>query len=275
MSEILGLEHLAILPTGPTLMLTIAAGQSLAIVGPAGAGKSRLMRTIMGIERCAQGSVRTKGEVVFCGEEGINRRSKPQTLARRSGFSGQAAKATEILMVTRLWDVRHEAVADLSPAQVAACELIEPLSSDADLILLDGQLDRLDPWALQSVLERMKQLQQKGAVFVVSTNRPELLNWFDAVVVLKEKQVRFAGTVTDLLRSGPPHTLQVATDNQPGVRSLVSPFEVSVQTTPDGLRLEAGEGQGLAARLLLEGYGDVKFVVLKPPTIEEALLSLL
>jgi hypothetical protein len=59
-----------------------------------------------------------------------------------------------------------------------------------------------------------------------------------------------------------------------GVRALVAPFEVSVRDTDDGVVMQASEGQQLAAKLLLEGYGDVKLVVLRSPTLEEALLSL-
>jgi ABC-type multidrug transport system ATPase subunit len=199
-----------------------------------------------------------------------------QNLARKGvGIANSAAKATDILVATRLWDVRHSAVADLTPSQTAACELIEPLASGADLIVIDGQLDRLDPWTLRVVLDYLGTLRGHGAAFVIATNRPDLIGAFDAVVVLKDLAVRFAGTVDDLVRSGPPHTLNVATENRPGVQALVAPFEVSVRETQDGVRLEAAEGQSLAARLLLEGYGDVKFVVIRPPTVEEALLSLM
>jgi hypothetical protein len=40
------------------------------------------------------------------------------------------------------------------------------------------------------------------------------------------------------------------------------------------MKFKAEEGQELAARLLVEGYGDVQFVVNRPATLEESLLSL-
>jgi ABC-type multidrug transport system ATPase subunit len=269
MRELLGLEHFAIRPDGPTLTLSIAAGQSLAIVGPAGAGKSRLIQTLAGRERPAQGSVELRGRTVVAGEASHSRRAKVQGLAREFGRTVQ--EATEALTATRLWDVRHLAVGELSPSQTAAAELLEALLSDAEIALIDGQLDFLDPWTLPGVLDLLRQQRLSGRTVIVGTNRADLVRELDAVIVLRESQVRFAGTIEDLLRSGPPHTLEVATDNQAGVRALVAPFRVSIKPMPDGVRLEAPEGQELAARLLLEGYGDVKYIVLRPPTIEEAL----
>jgi ABC-type multidrug transport system ATPase subunit len=195
-----------------------------------------------------------------------------QGLARDFGQSIQ--NATEALTATRLWDVRHLPVVELSPSQAAAAELLEALLSDAEIALIDGQLDALDPWTLPGVLELLRNQRSNGRTLIVSTHRADLVRELDAVIVLRDSQVRFAGTIEDLLRAGPPHTLEVATDNQAGVRALVAPFRVSIRPLENGVRLEAPEGQELAARLLLEGYGDVKFVVLRPPTIEEALRAI-
>lgn len=273
MSEILGLEHLALRGDGPTLTLSVRAGQSLTIVGPSGAGKSRLIRTLAGIEKPEQGTVQLRGRAVLAGATPLPRRAKVQSLARRS-TADSAQRATEVLTATNLWDVRHLSVGELSPGQVAALEIVEPLVSEAEVAFFDGQLDLLDPWTLARTLEQIAEQAKAGRTFVVATNRPDVVSRFEALVVLREETVRFAGLVQDLLRSGPPHVIEVSTENAPGVRALVAPFEVRVQSEPNGLRLEAPEGQELAARLLLEGYGDVKFLTVRPPTIDEALRSL-
>jgi len=268
----LTLEHVAILPTGPTLSMTLEAGQTLAVVGPAGGGKSRLLRTLAGQDRPAQGTVRLRGKAFLAQADAVSRRARPQVLARKAGDASSIV--TDILLTTRLWDVRSEAVGDLSPSQVAACELVELLASGAEALFIDGQLDRLDPWTLASILAKLKDLVGQGRVLVVATNRPDLLRHFDAVVVLKDSQVRFAGGIPELLRVGPTHTLFVSTGDQAGVQALVAPFEVLVEEKPDGILLHAREGQELAAKLLLEGYGDIHFIVSRPPTLEEALLGL-
>jgi len=272
MSEILGLEHLSLSPSGPTLTMTLAPGQSLGVVGPAAAGKSRLLRILAGEERPAQGAAHAHGRVAVASADGLSRRAKVQSLARRSGTGAQ--DATDLLSALGLWDARGLSIGELTPTQLAACELIEPLVSGAALLIIDGQLDLLDPWALRGAIGVLRDRLGAGAAVVVATHRPDVIESLDAVVVLRDQQVRFAGTVADLKRQGPPHELRIATDDQAAVRALVAPFTVSVRATDDGLRMEAREGQELAARLLLEGYGDVNFVIVRPPTLEEAILSL-
>lgn len=270
MREVLGLEHLALRPEGPTLTLSVRTGQSIAILGPSGAGKTRLLRMIAGEDRPGQGRVHVRGELIAAWEGAIGRRTKVQSLVRPYPFQA----ATDVLMATGLLEVRSEPYGDLSTARAAACELVEPLLADADLVLLDGQLDRLDPWTLATVEERMRAQRVAGRSFLFTTNRPDLVARADGVVVLRDAQVRFAGSLEELMRSGPPHTIQVETEDQAGVRALVEPFEVSVRREGDTIRMEAREGQALAARLLLEGYGDIRFVVSRPPTVEEAIRGL-
>ena len=253
----------------------MSKGQSLALVGPAGGGKTLLLRTLAGFERPAQGSVHLRGRAVVAGEAPFPRRAKVQSLARRAGNASLVESATEAFLATRLWDVRQSLVSELSPSQIAACELVEPLISDAEIVLIDGQLDAIDTWTLHSVMQLMRHQMSAGRTFVVATHRPDLIREFEDLVVVEDRQIRFAGSVEDLLRSGPPHTIEVATEDAAGVRALVAPFQVRILPIEGGIRLEAPEGQEIAARLLLDGYGDIKFVVIRPPTIEEALRALL
>jgi hypothetical protein len=92
--------------------------------------------------------------------------------------------------------------------------------------------------------------------------------------VLRAKELRFAGTPDELLRTMASHRLTVSTEHALGVRAIAEPFEVSIQQTPEGLEFRASEGQELAAKLLLEGYGDVRFVIARPATFAEALHAL-
>ncbi len=269
MSEVLSLEHFAISPTGPTLTMSVGSGQWLALAGPAASGKTNMLRVLAGQERAAQGSFRIRGKLGFAAPESLSRRSKLQSIARADANSDRASEA---LTATRLWDQRHLSVTEISPSQLAAAELLPVLANDCELILIDGQLDRLDPWALTSVLDYLT--SRPATTVVLATHRPDILVRVDALVVLKERQIRFAGTTSDLLRHGGKHELTLTTENQTGVRAVVAPFEVSLKTEGDQTKLSATEGQELAARLLLEGYGDVQLVVSRPPTIEEALLGL-
>ncbi|MDR3691968.1 MAG: ATP-binding cassette domain-containing protein [Fimbriimonas sp.] len=274
MTEVLALEHIAIISTGPTLSLSVSSGQSLAVVGPAASGKSHFLHVIAGEERPAQGSARVHGKVASASSDGFSRRTKVQSAIPRFDTSSKGLRVNDMLYMMRLGEVRFKPISELSPGQIAACELLGPLLSDADIIVIDGQLDQLDPWTLAEVLKVIRRLQASGTSFVVATNRPELLVNFEAIIVLKEKQVRFAGSLEDLRRLGPAQSIQVSTARQQTVRALVAPFQISVESSDDGFCFSTPEGQELAAKLLLEGYGDVQYVVARSASIEEALLSL-
>ena len=275
MTEILSLEHMAIVSAGPTLSMSVRSGQTLAIAGSAASGKTHFLHVIAGIDRPAQGSVRFHGGMAVASSDGVSRRSKIQSTLSRNDLTPKGLRVTDLLYKMRLGEARYKPIGELSPSQFAAYELLGPLISDANLILIDGQLDVLDPWVLKEVLGVIRILQGQGTTFVAATNRPDLIALFDAVIVLKDKQIRFAGSIEELRRLGPPQTIHVATENQPGVKALIAPFQVTVEQTLNGMKFETPEGQQLAARLLLEGYGDVEFVISRPSTLEEALLILL
>jgi ABC-type multidrug transport system ATPase subunit len=181
---------------------------------------------------------------------------------------------TEALVATGLWDDRRTALAELTDGQRVAAALLPALASSAPIVAFDGLLDELDPWTLDRVLGLLRQRQGEGSSWIVATNRPDIAAATDLVVALRDSEVRFAGTPRELIRAVLPSRLEVATDNMPGVRAIARPFEVQVEQAEGVLRFEAAEGQTLAARLLVEGYGDVRFMVLREPTFAEALLAL-
>lgn len=271
MTQALLLRDVALKKSGLSLTLSVPEGQAVGIVGPAASGKSFLLRVMAGLETPVRGEVQRKGRVLLAG--GLPRRARPQSLARSGKNS--PSQATDALMATGLWDVRHHSISDLTPGQLAACELLPVLTGEAAILAIDGQLDDLDPWALRTTLDHLRNLMKTGATVLAATNRPDIVAQLDVVVALAKSEIRFAGLISDLLREGPQHHLEVKAENQSGVRALVEPFEVSVREREDGVVLQASEGQALAARLLLEGYGNVKFVVVRQPTVEEALFELL
>lgn len=274
MSDLLLAEHIGLHPNGPTLSLGVPQGQSLCVTGPASSGKSRLLAIFSRQEKPAQGKIHAPQKISAAAQGELPGRTKPQSLARKGPGANKANLAAEVLSALRLWDVRQSPLSSLSSGQVVACQLIEPLMSDAELLIVDGHFDHLDPWALAGVWELLRRRLANGSALVASTIRPDLMAHFDALIVLKQGAVAFAGTVDELVRQGEEQEIRVTTENRTAVRAIVSPFEVSVRDTPEGIVFQAAEAQQLAAKLLLDGYGDVQFVVLGRKSIEEALLSL-
>jgi len=156
MTEVVALENFSLLPQGPTVSLGLAPGQSLAVVGPAAGGKSRFIRCLCGNERSAQGSVHALGKAATAGRDAFSRRSNPQSIVRHAMDGRKGGHAADALTSTGLWELRQKPITELSSSQIAACELLSCLAPDARLMIIDGQLDRLDPWTLSSVMTLLR-----------------------------------------------------------------------------------------------------------------------
>lgn len=268
----LSFQGFALEKGGLTATFNLQRGESLAVMGPAASGKSRLIEVIQGEGAPVRGKVKREGEVSSAGGP-LGRRSRPQAIAQKGPSVSKAVDASESLSACGLWDHRQTPVSDLSPSQIAACELLTPLSSGAHLLVVDGQLERIDPWALRGVLELLRKRMADGAAVVAATHRLDLALEFDWVILLKSGQIRYAGRTRDLAQHG-QETLTVETSNQAAVKALGRPFEVHAEETEGGLLMKAGAGQELAAKLLVQGYGDVRTVLVRSVSVEEVLRGL-
>jgi ABC-type multidrug transport system ATPase subunit len=255
------------------LTLNLARGQSVAIVGPAASGKSRLLKFMAAQEAPPTGQVDLAGRASFPTPI-KDKKTTPQHLARTGSTSGQASRASEALNATRLWEFRQVPVSDLSPGQQHACEMLGTLSCDDGFMCMDRHLDHLDPWALRSTMELIRTRLSNGCSAAFVTNRPDIVEQCDLIVVVSHGEVRHAGRVQDLAKKV-EHELEIVSERQPGVRALVAPFAIDVQQRNGSLILHAEDGQQVAAKLLIEGYGDVKYIVHRQPTVEECLLGLI
>jgi ABC-type multidrug transport system ATPase subunit len=259
---------------GPIATLDVHRGDAFAVMGPSGSGKSILLRAIRGEERPAQGSLRTVGSVESAQRIDVNRKQTPQNLAKSLARKCSSERVGQAMSALGLWDLRQVAIGKLSPGQGAACALLPCLASSADLLLVDDLLDALDPWTFGPTLEFVSERVKAGQAFLATTNRPDVAERLGSLIVLKDGCPRFAGTVREFLREFRPTELVVETDDPSTVASMADPFVMSIRRDPAGLRMEAAEGQRTAAQLLTAGYGKVKAIVVRDPSLEEALAGL-
>ncbi len=275
MSPRLQIERFRLVPKGPSLSLSLSSGQSLGIFGPAASGKSWALAAFAGTEKPPEGTVTIKSEVAVVGLSAREKRSSPQVIAKKVAGREGALRAGEAIDALRLWDDRQKSIHELTPTQQAACDLIPVLASHAHLLAIDSTVELLDPWVKARIRKLLELRLTEGATLIHASNDPSIIPHMDSIIVLKEKQIMFAGRYQDLVRAGEPSQIVVETNDQPGVRALVAPFEVTIQETPEGLLIRARDAQAIAAKLLTEGYGDIKSILLKEPTPEELLKNLL
>ncbi len=269
------IDSVSLEATGPTLTLNLEAGRTLGIFGPSSSGKSKLLRIIAGLERPTRGKVKLAEAAALAEIRVLSRRVSPLSIAKREAGPRGATRVAEALSATRLWDVRKSSISSLSNAQIAACEIMVALASPSRILAFDGQFELLDPWTQTTILALMGKRLREGASIVMVSNSVSLAGRVDTLIVLKSQRIVFAGSIQALERKFPQSEITIETMHQQGVRALVQPLSIKVEKVHGGIKAQVAEGQSLAAKLLTEGYGDVKAVIWKRPTVEDLLKSLI
>lgn len=225
------IDKLVISPAGirrpviKDVSLHIPAGSQLAVIGPSAAGKSTLLRALLGLHRPASGSLRLDAiELAQYPREDLGRSIGylPQdvelldgTIAEniaRFGFIDPDAvvKAARRAGVHEMigampdgYETQLHGNFTLSAGQRQRVALARALYGDPAVVILDepnSNLDEAGNLALQQALTELKVL---GTTVVVVTHRSQLLEQMDGVMVLVDGRISYQGTpsqVADVLQ---------------------------------------------------------------------------
>jgi phospholipid/cholesterol/gamma-HCH transport system ATP-binding protein len=211
--------------------LDVFRGEILGFVGGSGAGKSVLMRTIIGLLPKRNGSI----EVFGANLAAIGERER-RSIERRWGvlfqqgalFSSLTAlqnvqfpireyldlspRLIEEIAVAKLemvglrGDVRGKFPAELSGGMVKRVALARALALDPDIVFLDEPTSGLDPIGAAEFDELIRTLQRTLglSVFMVTHDLDSLHAVCDRIAVLSQGRVIAAGTIETMLASEHP-----------------------------------------------------------------------
>lgn len=275
MSVAVELIGLSLRADGRGVSATLQSGRVIALCGRAGSGKSHLLHALVGNAQPALGRIRLIGSAFFSNCASLPRKSSAQAIAKKSGGKESPDRMSEVLTLLGLWDEKQTPIDELSTSQKKAVELIPSLLSDADAILLDCSLDRLDPIVRDATFGYIKQRARTGQTWLLATHIADLVQKSDDMIVLRAGNIPFCGSVESFQTEREPVTIDVQTSNAPSVKALVEPFAIDLEERANGLRFRARKGQSLAARLLVQGYGDVRIVTVRQPRFEDLLKDVL
>ena len=186
--------------------LSFAVGSTTALIGSSGAGKSTVLRLLLGLDWPDQGVVRTGGEML--------QRADVLELRRRVGYVIQEgglfphltvlgnlallprymgwtpaqvqARAQELAELTHLSrDVLERYPAELSGGQRQRVALMRGLMLNPDALLLDEPLGALDPLVRHELQDELKRIfDQLGKTVIVVTHDLAEAAWFAGRLVL-------------------------------------------------------------------------------------------
>jgi phospholipid/cholesterol/gamma-HCH transport system ATP-binding protein len=208
------------------LDLDVRCGEILGVVGGSGTGKSVLMRSIIGLQTPAEGTIEVLGEDMIGREE-----DEAKNIRRRWGILFQNGALFSTLTVaenvevplreyfhfstTLMDEIASYKIAmsglppdagpkypsELSGGMIKRAGLARALALDPELLFLDEPTAGLDPIAAQNFDELIKSLRQKLdlTVFLITHDLDTLYAICDRVAVLADQKVVAVGTIEQLL----------------------------------------------------------------------------
>ena len=193
--------------------IEFAKGRLVGITGDLGSGKTALLEALKNRMKLLGGEIRIVGKITSIYQEPllIN-----DTVRNNILFSNEydRAKYRRILKVCRLnEDISTMAGGDMTEIGDNAANLSEgqrhriciarALYEDGDIYLIDDCLNALDNDIASSILKEAFEgfLGEKTRLIV--TNNTKILDRFDEIIVMKEGQIAFQGSYTDLCRIYP------------------------------------------------------------------------
>jgi ABC-2 type transport system ATP-binding protein len=192
------------------------------LVGPHGAGKSTLVRAILGLVRLAAGRVevfghdptvepRTVRQLIGVVPEddasipGLSGVEMVQYAARLSGLPGREAlrRAHEVLDWCDAGQERYRAVETLSVGMRQKVAFAAAIVHDPTVVILDEPTNGLDPLERRAMLGRLVTLaRDHGKTILVSTHvLRDVQSICDRLALLVRGRVRLAGSIADLTHS--------------------------------------------------------------------------
>lgn len=243
------------------LDLDIPIGAKLAIMGPSRSGKARLAKAIF--------DAATKDtETVLAAQPNTGPRVTPENIAKRFGTKAAGAAITDL----GVWDDRKKLVRSLPESAQDACALLEGLAMPSGLLVVNRALDKLDPWRLEIVLDRL--VSNPELAVVVTTNRADIAERLGQLCVISSRGLRFMGSPRELIESVEPATVRVLAKNSEAVAMVAQSLGVRVTHEGPETTLKLDQGLQKAVQLALQGYGNVEAITVRRPTLAEALTSL-
>lgn len=226
----------------------------LGFLGPNGAGKTTAMRTVFRLIRPDSGSVTWEGSAVepddllrfgyMPEQRGLYPKMRVHDqlsyLAILHGMSRHDAQSASSRWLERfdLGDRRDDSVESLSHGNQQRVQLIASLVHDPDLLVLDEPFSGLDPIAVETMSDVLREESEKGKAVVFSSHQLDLVeDLCDEVAIINAGSVVVRGNVRELKDAAPIRHIELDVEGDP--RLLLEGLEGIRDITSDGTMVTA------------------------------------
>jgi ABC-2 type transport system ATP-binding protein len=195
----------------PDLTCEIAGGAVTGLLGPSGSGKTTLIRSIVGVQRIAAGTVEVLGTA-----------AGSRTLRARVGYMTQAPSVYRDLTVhenlrffarvlgvgpeavrravadVSLGELADQVVSRLSGGEQARVSLAAALLGEPEMLVLDEPTVGLDPVLRRDLWILFHRLAERGKTLLVSSHVMDEADRCDSLLLLREGRVLAHATPAEL-----------------------------------------------------------------------------
>jgi multiple sugar transport system ATP-binding protein len=249
------------------LSLSVAPGESLALLGPSGCGKTTTLRLLAGLDPVSGGRVVLDGEDVTrrpAGQRQVAMVFQSYALyphltvvsnlelgleVRGVAAAERHRRIAEVLALLQLEGLELRRPSQLSGGQRQRVALARALLRQPRLMLLDEPMSNLDAQLRDQLRPELRDLLRRAGhpVIHVTHDQQEAMGLADRIALLNNGVLQQVGTPQELYHR--PANLFVARFlGRPGINLLAADGGVQLGIRPEHLRLV--NSGGLAARLL-------------------------
>lgn len=197
------------------ISVTLPAGSITGIIGPSGAGKTTLIRTIVGRQRIRSGTLNVlgvpagskvlRGRVSYMTQEqsvyhDLSVEENIRYFGAMLGLQGkELGRATaQVLELVDLVEKRGLLVSDISGGQKQRVSLAIALLGEPELLVLDEPTVGLDPVLREDLWKLFRQLRDGGKAIIISSHVMDEAERCDDLLLVRDGKLVAHGTPREL-----------------------------------------------------------------------------
>ena len=263
--------------------LTVEAGQRVALLGHNGAGKSTMMKIILGLIPFDGGAVTVCGEVPGSAAARAQIAYLPESAAFHPALTGEEqvrhylalrgerrSQALDLLARVGLGDASKRRIGTYSKGMRQRVGLAQALIGKPRLLVLDEPTSGLDPVSRRDFYALLDDLAAGGTAILLSSHAlTEVEARTDRILILSGGRLMAEGSLADLRRKA---ALPVAISVAPaqGQKAALAAALPMARANGDGrLHLDVAQNDKLALLARITGLPQVADLEVIPPSLED------